>query len=475
MAAVDGRKHVIFLSEGFDSALAMGTVDEAEILEMNTNSIRGDIWNIDNDQRYGNTKASGDLEKMLEALRRADCVVQAVDIGGVRASADDLRAARSAGADGLFLMARSTGGELYQNFNDLGTAVEKMLDRTSVTYVLSFQPDVKQDGQYHKIKVELKNPQGARVVYRPGYFAPKPFSQRTGMEKVLQTAGQIVAGQEGGLVGLSVLAAPFQVPGNASGNTSGNKAYVPVVIEIDGPSLLAGHDGTALPAEIYVYALDGGGVVRDFFTQTAGIDLGRVGGTVRRAGIKLFGDLDLAPGTYSVRVLVRNARTGATGLRATSVEVPAFSQGARVLLPPFFPDAADRWLVLREAKVRQDEVPYPFMSGSQPYIPASRPALRPGESAPVSLVGYRLGEGDLAVQAVVMTTEGKEAGEGTIEILRREKDADGGPDRLAATFRPPSLQPGEYLLLVTVTDAKGAAETSVAPFMVAAGTKGAGG
>jgi VWFA-related protein len=469
MAAVDGRKNVILLSEGFDSALALGTTDEAENLEMSTNSIRGDVWNIDNDQRFGNTKASGDLEKMLESLRRADCVIQAVDIGGVRASADDLRAARSAGADGLFLMANSTGGELYQNFNDLGVAMEKMLDRTSVTYVLSFQPDVKQDGQYHKLRVELKNSQGGRVVYRPGYFAPKPFNQRTGLEKALQTAGQIVAGQEGGPVGLSMLAAPFKVPGE--------KAYVPVVIEIDGPSLLAGTEGTALPAEIYVYAMDEQGAVQDFFTQTASLDLAKVGDGLRQGGIKFFGDLDLKPGTYSVRVLVRNARTGATGMRVASLEVPAFSQSAPVLLPPLFPEgAASHWLMLREAKVRQGQVPYPFMSGSQPYIPASRPALRPGESSTLSLVGYRLGEGELQAQAVVMTAEGKEAGEGTIEIVNREKAEAGGPDRLAATFRPPQLQPGEYLLLVTLTNAQGAAETSVAPFVVRSpASKGAGG
>ncbi|HEV2856070.1 MAG TPA: VWA domain-containing protein [Thermoanaerobaculia bacterium] len=471
MAAVDGRKNVILLSEGFDSALALGTTDEAENLEMSTNSIRGDVWNIDNDQRFGNTKASGDLEKMLEALRRADCVVQAVDIGGVRASADDLRAARSAGADGLFLMANSTGGELYQNFNDLGTAMEKMLDRTSVTYVLSFQPDVKQDGQYHKLRVELKNAKAGRVVYRPGYYAPKPFNQRTGLEKALQTAGQVVAGQEGGPVGLSVLAAPFKVPGN----TLDNKAYVPVVIEIDGPSLLAGTEGKALPAEIYVYAMDEQGAVQDFFTQTAGLDLAKVGDGLRQGGIKFFGDLDLQPGNYSVRVLVRNARTGAAGLRVAALEVPVFSQAAPVLLPPLFPDtAAGHWLVLREAKVRQGEVPYPFMSGSQPYIPSSRPALRPGESSALSLVGYRLGEGELQAQAVVMTAEGKEAGEGKIEIVQREKAEAGGPDRLAATFRPPQLQPGEYLLLITLTNAQGAAETSVAPFVIPA-NKGAGG
>ncbi|HEV8580203.1 MAG TPA: VWA domain-containing protein [Thermoanaerobaculia bacterium] len=457
MAAIDGRKNVLFLSEGFDSSMVMGTVDESEIQRMDNSSVRGDFWNTDNDARYGNTKANTDLEKMLEALRRADCAIQAVDIGGVRASADDLRAARSQGADGLFLMANSTGGELYQNFNNLGVAMEKMLDRTSVTYVLSFQPDVKHDGQYHKLRVELKSPQGARVVYRPGYYAPKPYGQRSAMEKLLQTAGQVVSGQEGGPVSLAVLAAPFKVPGD--------KAYVPVVVEIDGGSLLAGHQGTDLPAEIYVYAMDGQGAVKDFFTQTMRLDLAKVGQPIRKTGIKLFGDLDLAPGAYSVRVLVRNGQTGAAGMRVASLDVPAFGDAAPLLLPPFFPEPAGRWLMAREVKMREGEVPYPFMVGDQPYIPASRPALLPDQKAALSLIGYRLGEG-LKAQAVVMTADGKEAGEGRVEILGRETAGADGPDRLKATFQPPRLQPGEYMVLVTVTNSQGAAETSVSPFVV---------
>jgi VWFA-related protein len=472
MDAVDGRKNVLLLSEGFDSALALGTTDQAEIQQMDTNSVRGDIWNVDNDQRYGNTKASSDLERMLEALRRADCVIQAIDVGGVRASGDDLRAARSTGADGLFVMANSTGGELYQNFNDLGVAMEKMLERTSVTYVLSIQPDVKQDGEYHKIRVELKGAGNGRVVYRPGYFAPKPYGQRTAMEKTLQAAGQVVSGQEGGPVGLALLAAPFKI--------AGDKAYVPVVIEIDGASLLAGSQGAAAPAEVYVYALDDKGAVKDFFTQTMGLDLAKVGDSVRRTGVKFFGDLDLPPGAYSIRVLVRNGQTGAAGMRVASLEVPAFSaQSAPVLLPPFFPEPAGRWLVVREANARAGQVPYPFMARDQPFIPASRPDLLPDHAAAVSLVGYRLGAGELKAQAMVMTADGKEAGEGKIEILGRDEATADGPDRLTATFRPPRLQPGEYLLLVTVTNAQGGAETSVAPFVVraapVANTKGADG
>lgn len=458
MASVKGRKYVILLSEGFDSTVATGVSDVDEVEEMDTHSIRGDVWNIDSDKRYGNTRAGNVLEKMLDTLRRADCVVQAVDIGGVRAG-DDVKAIKSRGRDGLFMMANATGGEFYPNFNNLGSAMEKVLDRTSVTYVLSFQPDVKRDGQYHKIRVELKNAQGARVVYRPGYYAPKPYAQQTAMERVLGASGQVAAGQEGGPVKVSLLAAPFQ--------QGGDKAYVPVLLEVDGPSLVAATEGNVLPAEIFVYAFDAQGAVHDYFSEKLGLDLAKVGPAVRQTGIKLFGHLDLPPGSYSVRALVRNGLTGAAGLKVASLEVPAFAQAGPVLLPPFFPETPGRWLMIRESKTRQGKADYPFMAKDKPYIPASKPVLEPNREAAMAVVGYHLAAGPLTAQAMVMTAEGKEVGEGKVALLNREI-ASGGPDRLTATFRPPRLQPGEYELLLTVTDAQGASRTSVTPFVVTA-------
>jgi VWFA-related protein len=458
LANVQGRKYVILLSEGFDSTVATGVSDVDEVEEMDTHSIRGDVWNIDSDKRYGNTRAGSMMEKMLDTLRRSDCVVQAVDIGGVRAG-EDLKVVKSRGRDSLFMMANSTGGEFYPNFNNLGAAMEKVLDRTSVTYVLTFQPDVKRDGQYHKLRVELKNARGARVVYRPGYYAPKPYAQQTAMEKVLGASGQVMAGREGGAVGVSLLAAPFQ--------QEGGKAYVPVLVEVDGPSLVGATEGNVLSAEIFVYAFDAGGKVHDYFSEKLGFDLAKVGAAVRQTGVKLFGHLDLAPGSYSVRALVRNGLTGAAGLKVASLEVPAFAQAGPVLLPPFFPEAPGRWLMIREAKARQGKADYPFMARDKPYIPASRPALEPDRDAAMALVGYHLAAGPLTAQALVMTAEGKEAGEGKVALLNRET-ASGGPDRVTATFRPPRLQPGEYELLLTVTDSQGVSRTSATPFVVTA-------
>jgi len=433
LASVHGRKYVLLLSPGFESSILTGTSDEDAVWNLGSHSVRGDVWNIDNDERYGNTKVGTDLEKMLEALRRADCVVEAVDIGGIRASADDLHAARNPGADGLFTIADSTGGEYIGNFNNLSQAMEKVLDSTSVTYLLTFQPDVKRDGQYHKIRVELKDPKGARVVYRHGYYAPKPFAQETAMARRLDAAGKVVSGQEGGSVGIAVLAAPFK---------AGEKAYVPVLIEIDGPSLTAGNPGNALPAEVYAYAMDEKGAVADYFGKTLALDLAKVGPVVGKTGIKLFGDFDLKPGTYSLRVLVRNGQTGASGVRVASLEVPAFAPNDPVLLPAFFPEPPNRWLMIRQTKTRKEEVPYPFMAKDRPYVPASKPLLAPGQEAVMSLAGYHLGTGQLSAQALIMTADGKEVGPGKVKLLGQEAAAGDGLDRLLATFRPPSLPAG---------------------------------
>jgi VWFA-related protein len=354
MRSVDGRKHVVYLSEGYDSSLLLGSTDEALEKDMQDARNSGEVWKIDTQQRFGSSGALNDVEAMLEELRRADCAVQAVDIAGLRGasgSKDTLGYERKGGRESLFQMARDTGGELYENFNDLSAAMGKMLERTGVTYVLTIQPDTPPDGAWHALKVELKGlPRGARVVHRPGYFAPKPFAQRTRMERMLLAAGQVLAGEEGGQVRTSVMAKA--VPGSTGDKET---ADVPVLIEIDGPSLLHLHQGNDLPAEIYVYATDSKGQVRDYIAQTLTLDMLKVEPRLLQAGLKFFGHLELPPGSYKARVLVRNGRTGFHGLRVVSLEVPSFAgaapsdPAAPILQPPFFPEAQGEWLVVREA------------------------------------------------------------------------------------------------------------------------------
>ncbi|HEX5715119.1 MAG TPA: VWA domain-containing protein [Thermoanaerobaculia bacterium] len=460
MQGVRGRKHVVLFSEGFDGALLGGSANLDDQLQMAASSSMGEYWNIDSEKRYGSTKAASNVEAMLEEFRRADCVIQAVDIGGLREGARP-EDQWSGGKDSLFLMAKETGGELFENYNDLDVALGDMLERNSVTYVLAFQPEkVDRDGAYHRLKVELKERErGMRLVHRPGYYSPRPYDQQNPLEQALSAGERILSGFDGGTIRTAVLTAPFRV--------TGTEAYVPVLIEIDGGTLLAGVDpqGKALPADVFAYAFDSEGKVRDYFSQNLSLDLAKVGPVLRQNGLKFFGHLDLPPGEYSVRVLIRNG-AGAWGLKAASVSVPDFA--APVLLPPFFPEQPGQWLIVREAAREGDRtVPYPFLAGEQPYIPSSLPELAPGKEAAMSLVVYHLQPGELRAEARILTPDGREAGTGEVRIVQRHARGEDGADRLAATFEPPAgLRPGEYLLLLTVVDARGGAESSAAAFTV---------
>jgi VWFA-related protein len=480
LSGLPGRKQVVYFSEGFDSSLLTGGGRAAAGVPGSTDAggdpnfktqdalqqdrANQEVYLSDSEESFGSTQTVNSLERMLEELRRADCVIQAVDLGGLRAGGDQGPGARDKGKDTLLTMARDTGGELVESSNDLAGAMAGILDRTSVTYVLTFAPEKAKDGAYHKLKVELKNaPRGTRVAYRGGYFSPKPYAQLNPLEKLFEASSRLMGGEAAGTIPGAVMAAPFRA--------DGGKAYVPVLIEADGAALLGGLSGgqppATLPVEVYAYALDAAGAIQDFLYQSLGLDLAKAGPGLRQAGLKFFGHLDLPPGEYSLRTLVRNGVSGAYSLRVLALTVPVFGKGP-ALLPPLFPDpAANRWMVVREAQ-RGPQVDYPFMARQQPYVPASRPALAGGAEVPLALVGYDLGAGDLKVGAKVLAADGKEVGGGGVRILQREPTAAGGPDRLLAAFRPPLLPPGEYTLAVTLTGPAGASNAGSAPFVVSA-------
>ena len=466
MASVDGRKHVVYLSEGFTAGAAVGRGPDRETSDA---VAEGQPWKSESETVYGSGRVQSDVERMLEAFRRADCVVQAVDIGGVRtvgAEAETHLASdtqgRNDGRDVLLTMARDTGGELFQNTNDLAAAMARMLSATSVTYLLAFQPEgLAQDGTFHPLKVRLKGgPRGARVYHRAGYYAPDPLRVVRPLEQSLTSAAEILSGEEGGNLPVSALALALPLPGAAG------KAVVPLLVEVDGPALLAGHVGPAMSVEIYAYALGTEGSVDGFLTQRLELDLTKVADELRASGLKFYGELELPPGSYKVRLLVKNAQMGgAHALRSLPVEVPAAPQ----LSPPLFVAAAGGWLLTRQAP-RPGEAAraYPFTLAGQPFVPDARPVVAAAGEARVALLASDLGSGEVVAQAEVLRAADRQpAAGGGFRLLERQRGEAGAPDRLVGVFTPAGLPPGEYVLRVTVTDrASGAARTSAAPFVV---------
>jgi len=74
-------------------------------------------------------------------------------------------------------LASRTGGRAYFNTNDLQNSVREAVDDSRLTYTIGFYPpEARNDGKFHKIKIELAHHSGEDLRYRKGFFdfLPEP-------------------------------------------------------------------------------------------------------------------------------------------------------------------------------------------------------------------------------------------------------------------------------------------------------------
>src|SRR6185503_2051183 len=403
MQQVQGRKHVVFLSRGFDARLMTGQ-QRAQPREIEGGGeeaqVREILQRTDNDKRWGNTRLQGELRRSLEEMRKADCVIHSIDISGAEVEVRDIAgeaseiAARTPlagkGAESLFVMAEQTGGTFHQNFNDLGAAMEKVLQATAVTYVLSIQapPDVEAESGYVPLRVEVRGAGHGEVSARPGYFVGTPPGAQEALRQRLRLAELLIDGRETGSVRQHVLAVPLAGGGACA------------VVEVDGPSLLTDHPGDLASAEVSIYAFDAKGAIQATARQLVGLDLQAVGERVRATGFKLFAALDLPPGSYEVRALVRNTVSDRFGIATAHLELGAGdgkAAGGAFVEPP-----GRDWLLVRNSRAERP-LAYPFAVGERVVVPAVLPALHAGQ--PVT-VWIEAPAGARALPALVKRADG---------------------------------------------------------------------
>jgi VWFA-related protein len=461
---VGGRKDIIYLSEGFESRLIVGTKDTDQEKEWITS---GELWKIDSDKRFGSSAVQSELDHMTALFRRSDCTIHAVDLSGIRTDADVSSVAPARSDNSLFEFAHGTGGEVLRNSNDFRTELAEVIRRTNQVYVLAFRPTASAEGKYHELKVKTRA-SGARVSARAGYYERKGFRQMSPLERRLLAADVLANEIPVSDIPTRVLASAF-----AAGEDS---AAVPVLVEIPGERFLAGATGDRVTAEIYVYAHDQDNRLRDFFVQAIGIDLAKNRERLQAGGLKYYGELRLPPGSYRLRTLVRNASTGRMGLTIFPLQVPSFATGEPYLLPPVFLESPGDWMSVsgrgKSASGGIEPSSYPFLAlGAENMWPAALPRFRPGDASRVCLVAYNFGAGDsgeLRLGSQILAADGHPLEGGKVAVLGKSlPDPDGKRMLLLSFTTPQGLGPGRYGLRIVLEDpATGQARHASAPFLV---------
>jgi VWFA-related protein len=477
--SVRGRKHVLFFSEGFDNRLLLGSekVRTASGLEdpgivANQESaaeqaLHGRTWNVDSDTRFGSSSTRTRFGEALGVFRRSDTVLHAIDVTGLQAQGLDASNAKArTGRDALFLMAHETEGELVQNSNQLSAELDKVADRTALVYVLVYQPKaLEKPGAYHALKVTVKTP-GARVSARAGYYEPRPFANLSPLERQLATGDLLTGGGDNSL-GISAVAAPFPSgPGTA---------LVPVILELPGKRLLADAAAAQAPLQIYAYALDSAGTLRDYSTQEVTLDLVKLHDALAHGGIKYYATLTLPPGDFTIRLLARNAATGRSGRASVALTVPRMDGGSAFVVPPLFQDEPAGWLLVKKPPPAGQQIPeYPFALGAESFVPSAAPVLDPQKETRIALVTYNFPGGDapppLDLRFEIADSAGK-SWPAAVRALGQTRAEKGAARKLLLAFRPDGLPPGRYRMKIGVSErASHASAEAVAGFEVGRGS-----
>jgi len=217
----------------------------------------------------------------------------------------------------LLDLASETGGQSFHDNNDLGAGLRQIVSAPEAYYLLAFVPqNLKYDGRFHSVKVELAEKNKYAIQARKGFYAPKHgetpeqaaardiqdalFSQeeQRGLPVALQTQFYKTGATDAKLAVLAHVDLSHIRFEKAGGRNDNDLTVVAAVFDRNGNYVA----GTQKVVEMKL---------RDDTLAR----LSRTGVTVRT-------NFDVKPGDYVVRLVVRDANAAQLGAESGAVEIP---------------------------------------------------------------------------------------------------------------------------------------------------------
>ena len=225
----------------------------------------------------------------------------------------------SATEEGLVLadFADATGGSFFHNRNDLEEGFRQLATAPEYFYVLGFAPqNLKLDGRFHNLKVTLKQPQKLSIQARRGYFAPRHAADPS--EEAKQEIEEAVFSQD------EVHGLPVELHTQFF-KSSEDSAKLSVLAHVDVKRLhfrkVDGRNRDDLTVVSALFDRNGNYVVGNskilemrLRDQTLESRL--------QSGITLKTSFDVKPGSYLVRLVVRDAEGQQISAESGAVEIP---------------------------------------------------------------------------------------------------------------------------------------------------------
>jgi VWFA-related protein len=159
MAAMPGQRSMILVSPGFFTTFDL-VQEKTEIIDR---AIRANV-----------IISALDARGLYTVVPGGDASQATIDITASTMKVRYQMDSAMAQADLLAELAEGTGGSFFHNNNDLAAGLKRVSDAPEYFYLLGFAPqNLKLDGTFHRLKVALKEPNKLALQARRGYYAPR--------------------------------------------------------------------------------------------------------------------------------------------------------------------------------------------------------------------------------------------------------------------------------------------------------------
>lgn len=180
----EGRKAVIFVSEGFTALLPPQLRDPMAAMPglgnpSRRNPLAGDNLTEERERFLSEVELQNLMRDVYDAANRNNTAFYALDPRGLAAGEFDISenvnmrvdsATLRQSQDTLRVLAEETEGRAIVNQNDLERGLRQIIRDTSSYYLVGYSSTAKTDGRFHKIDVRVKRP-SVQVRARKGYWA----------------------------------------------------------------------------------------------------------------------------------------------------------------------------------------------------------------------------------------------------------------------------------------------------------------
>lgn len=301
MSAMPGQRAIVLVSPGFITPFDL-VPDMTDVIDR---AIRANV-----------IISALDARGLYALIPGGDASQLTVNLGTVQFKAQFDIASATQQADVLAELADATGGTFFQNSNDLDAGFKSVAAPPEYFYVLGFSPEnLKLDGSYHKLKVTLKDGSKLSLQARRGYYAPRHANDPA--EAANQDIQEALYSRE------ELHDIPVELHTQFFKSTE-DSARVAVVARVDVRHLpfrkAEGRNRDDLTVIAALFDRNGTyvtGVEKHLEMRLRDETLEKRLGS----GITLRSSFDVKPGTYMVRLVVRDAEGQLMAAQNGSVEI----------------------------------------------------------------------------------------------------------------------------------------------------------